>query len=74
MAALMAEYALFAVLALHRDMLNYRENQRAQLRQPLPLVRAPQRRIGVMGGAISVEPRWIDFDHWVSISVAGIVH
>jgi glyoxylate/hydroxypyruvate reductase A len=49
MAAIMAEYVLFAVLALHRDMLTYRENQRAQLWQPLPLVHASQRRIGVMG-------------------------
>lgn len=49
MADIMAEYVLFAVLALHRDILTYQGDQRVGRWQPLPLVHASQRRIGVMG-------------------------
>lgn len=49
MADIMAEYVLFAVLALHRDILIYREDQRAGRWQALPLVLASKRRVGVMG-------------------------
>jgi glyoxylate/hydroxypyruvate reductase A len=49
MADIMAEYVLFGVLALHRDILTYQEDQRVGRWQPLPIVRASQRRIGVMG-------------------------
>lgn len=49
MAEIMAEYVLFAVLALHRDILIYREDQRAGRWQALPLVPASMRRVGVMG-------------------------
>lgn len=48
-AASMAEYVLFAVLTLHRDLLAYREDQRARRWQPLPIVPAARRRVGVMG-------------------------
>ncbi|WP_223569718.1 hypothetical protein [Pseudomonas sp. BF-R-26] len=44
MADIMGEYVLFAVLALHRDILVYREDQRAGRWQALPLVPASQRK------------------------------
>jgi glyoxylate/hydroxypyruvate reductase A len=49
MADIMAEYVLFAVLALHRDILVYQQDQRVGRWQPLPIVPASQRRVGVMG-------------------------
>jgi glyoxylate/hydroxypyruvate reductase A len=49
MADIMAEYVLFSVLALHRDILAYQEDQRRSRWQPRPIVHASQRRIGVMG-------------------------
>lgn len=49
MADIMAEYVLFGVLALHRDILAYREDQRSGRWQPRPIVHASQRRVGVMG-------------------------
>ncbi|MFJ4454727.1 2-hydroxyacid dehydrogenase [Pseudomonas sp. NPDC089392] len=45
----MSEYACFAVLALHRDMLRYRQQQLAGQWQAQRLVPAAKRRIGVMG-------------------------
>ena len=45
----MCEYASFAVLSLHRDMLRYRQQQAARCWQAHRLVPAAQRRIGVMG-------------------------
>lgn len=49
MAGIMAEYVLFAVLALHRDILAYQQDQREGRWQPRPIVLASQRRVGVMG-------------------------
>ncbi|WP_347912504.1 glyoxylate/hydroxypyruvate reductase A [Pseudomonas grandcourensis] len=49
MAYIMAEYVLFAVLALHRDILAYQEDQRSGRWQPRPIVLASQRCVGVMG-------------------------
>ncbi|MGE8154038.1 2-hydroxyacid dehydrogenase [Pseudomonas vancouverensis] len=49
MADIMAEYVMFAVLALHRDILVYQQDQLAGRWQPRPIVRASKRRIGVMG-------------------------
>lgn len=49
MADIMAEYVLFGVLALHRDMLAYHEDQREGRWHPRPIVHASRRRIGVMG-------------------------
>ena len=49
MADIMAEYVLFGVLALHRDILAYQEDQRSGRWQPRPIVHASQRRVGVMG-------------------------
>lgn len=49
MADIMAEYVLLAVLALHRDLLAYQQDQRAGRWQPRPILRASQRRVGVMG-------------------------
>lgn len=49
MADIMSEYVLFAVLALHRDILVYLADQRVGRWQPLPIVQASQRRVGVMG-------------------------
>ncbi len=49
MADIMAEYVLFGVLALHRDILTYQEDQRSGRWQPRPIVHASHRRIGVMG-------------------------
>jgi glyoxylate/hydroxypyruvate reductase A len=49
MAEIMAEYVLFAVLALHRDILAYQEDQRCGRWLPRPIVHASKRRVGVMG-------------------------
>jgi glyoxylate/hydroxypyruvate reductase A len=49
MADIMAEYVLFGVLVLHRDILAYQEDQRSGRWQPRPIVHASQRRVGVMG-------------------------
>ncbi|CAG8866164.1 Glyoxylate/hydroxypyruvate reductase A [compost metagenome] len=49
MAEIMAEYVLFSVLAMHRDILAYQEDQRSGRWQPRPIVHASQRRVGVMG-------------------------
>ncbi|WP_103308320.1 MULTISPECIES: glyoxylate/hydroxypyruvate reductase A [unclassified Pseudomonas] len=45
----MCEYASFAVLSLHRDMLRYRQQQVARCWQVHLLQPAAQRRVGVMG-------------------------
>lgn len=45
----MCEYASFAVLSLHRDMLRYRQQQMARCWQAHPLQPAAKRRVGVMG-------------------------
>ncbi|MDX1723542.1 MAG: glyoxylate/hydroxypyruvate reductase A [Pseudomonas sp.] len=45
----MCEYASFAVLGLHRDMLRYRQQQADRHWQAHRLVPAQQRRVGVMG-------------------------
>ncbi|VVP20691.1 Glyoxylate/hydroxypyruvate reductase A [Pseudomonas fluorescens] len=45
----MCEYATFAVLSLHRDMLRYRQQQMARCWQAHLLQPAAQRRVGVMG-------------------------
>ncbi|WP_434580711.1 glyoxylate/hydroxypyruvate reductase A [Pseudomonas sp. Z5-35] len=45
----MCEYASFAVLSVHRDMLRYRQQQAGRCWQAHPLVPAWQRRVGVMG-------------------------
>lgn len=45
----MCEYASFAVLSLHRDMLRYRQQQIAQCWQAHLLQPAAKRRVGVMG-------------------------
>ena len=49
LAAGMAEYAVLAVLTLHRDILDYQEARRARRWAPLRIVPAAERRIGVMG-------------------------
>ncbi|NWA04523.1 2-hydroxyacid dehydrogenase [Pseudomonas gingeri] len=49
MADIMAEYVLFAVLALHRDMLIYRQHQIEKAWDPRAIVPAAKRRVGVMG-------------------------
>ncbi|TFZ32688.1 glyoxylate/hydroxypyruvate reductase A, partial [Pseudomonas syringae] len=43
------EYATFAVLSLHRDMLRYRQQQVEGVWKAHPLIPARQRRVGVMG-------------------------
>lgn len=43
------EYALFAVLYLHRDIDRYRIQQHAHRWQPLPPVPAARRRVGILG-------------------------
>lgn len=48
-AAGMVEYTVFATLALHRDMIGYRENQRARLWSPVRARPAAERSLGVMG-------------------------
>jgi glyoxylate/hydroxypyruvate reductase len=45
----MCEYASFAVLSLHRDMVRYRQQQAERCWQAHRLVPAAQRRVGVMG-------------------------
>lgn len=45
----MVEYVTFAVLALHRNLLDYREQQSRCEWQPLPVIPASRRRVGVMG-------------------------
>ena len=45
----MAEYVAMAVLALHRDLYAYADQQRAGLWQPLPQVPARNRRVGIAG-------------------------
>lgn len=45
----MCEYACFAVLSLHRDMLRYRQQQMARCWQAHLLQPANKRRIGIMG-------------------------
>lgn len=45
----MVEYVVMAVLALHRDLISYREQQRAEVWKPLPVLPARRRRIGVLG-------------------------
>ncbi len=45
----MCEYASFAVLGLHRDLLRYRQQQVEKRWQAHRLVPAPKRRVGVMG-------------------------
>ena len=45
----MCEYASFAVLSLHRDMLRYRQQQMARCWQAHRLQPAAKRRVGVMG-------------------------
>ncbi|MNK65624.1 Glyoxylate/hydroxypyruvate reductase A [compost metagenome] len=45
----MCEYASFAVLSLHRDMLRYRQQQMARCWQAHLLQPAAKRRVGVMG-------------------------
>ncbi|WP_223472292.1 MULTISPECIES: 2-hydroxyacid dehydrogenase [unclassified Pseudomonas] len=45
----MCEYASFAVLSLHRDMLRYRQQQAERCWRAHRLVPAGQRRVGVMG-------------------------
>ena len=45
----MVEYALFSTLALHRQMLDYRQAQREARWAPIRLVPAEARRVGVMG-------------------------
>ncbi|MDU9028568.1 2-hydroxyacid dehydrogenase [Pseudomonas mediterranea] len=45
----MCEYATFAVLGLHRDMLRYRQQQAERRWQAHRLVPAGQRRVGVLG-------------------------
>ncbi|MCW1247466.1 glyoxylate/hydroxypyruvate reductase A, partial [Pseudomonas sp. SAICEU22] len=45
----MCEYASFAVLGLHRDMLRYRQQQSARCWQAHLLQPAAKRRVGVMG-------------------------
>ena len=45
----MVEYVSWAVLALHRDMLQYQRQQRHALWQPAPVRPAAKRRVGVLG-------------------------
>jgi len=45
----MCEYASFAVLGLHRDMLRYRQQQAERRWQAHPLLPPHKRRVGVMG-------------------------
>jgi len=45
----MCEYASFAVLGLHRDMLRYRQQQAERRWQAHPLLPAHKRRVGIMG-------------------------
>ncbi len=45
----MVEYVSFATLALHRHMLDYRQQQARAIWNPIRLVPAEERRVGVMG-------------------------
>jgi glyoxylate/hydroxypyruvate reductase A len=45
----MVEFGTLAVLAIHRDWLAYAAQQREQLWKALPVRRAPERTVGVMG-------------------------
>ncbi|WP_426112016.1 2-hydroxyacid dehydrogenase [Pseudomonas sp. DSP3-2-2] len=45
----MAEYVVFAVLALHRDMIDYRNDQLTESWKPRDIQAAARRRVGVMG-------------------------
>jgi glyoxylate/hydroxypyruvate reductase A len=45
----MIEYATMAVLALHRDLVHFIAQQRAQVWQEIQIVSAAQRRVGIMG-------------------------
>lgn len=45
----MAEYVVFAVLAIHRDMVAYRADQQRKEWLPSRIVPASERRVGVMG-------------------------
>ncbi|WP_031308609.1 2-hydroxyacid dehydrogenase [Sphingobium sp. C100] len=45
----MVEYATMAVLALHRNLIDYREAQKEARWSPISLVPATERRIGIMG-------------------------
>jgi glyoxylate/hydroxypyruvate reductase A len=48
----MVEYATLAVLALHRNLLDYRAQQSRAEWQPLPVIPAARRRVGVMGTGV----------------------
>lgn len=45
----MVEYVLFSVLALHRDMIDYRNAQSEGRWAPMTIPRADERRIGILG-------------------------
>jgi glyoxylate/hydroxypyruvate reductase A len=45
----MVEFATMAVLALHRDLLEYQRSQRAGEWRQLAVIRAAERRVGIMG-------------------------
>lgn len=49
MADIMAEYVVFGVLTLHRDIFDYHIRQRERCWMPFPLIPACERRVGVMG-------------------------
>lgn len=49
LAEAMAEYVAMAVLALHRDLFPYLEQQRAQVWRGLPQTTTRNRRVGIMG-------------------------
>ena len=45
----MVEFATMAVLALHRNVLDYQRSQRAGIWRPMEVIPAAERRVGVMG-------------------------
>ncbi|WDU60770.1 glyoxylate/hydroxypyruvate reductase A [Pseudomonas sp. PS01297] len=49
MADIMAEYVVFGVLTLHRDIFDYQIRQRERCWMPFPVIPACERRVGVMG-------------------------